>query len=195
MSDSASVTTWIGLLKAGDTEAASRLWERYFHRLVQLARGRLRGLARGVADEEDVALSAFQSFFEAVSQGRFPRLDDRDDLWQLLVMHTARKAIDERRRQQRQKRGGRTVTVDGPAAEIALQEVIGSEPDPQFAALVLEECQLLLGRLDDDLQAVAVRRMEGYSNEEIAAQLRVSLRTVERKLSIIRSLWSEASTL
>jgi len=191
MSSRDSVTTWIGLMKAGDAAAASQLWARYFARLVELARDRLRGLPRRASDEEDVALSAFHSFWQAVGEGRFSRLDNRVDLWQLLVMHTARKAVDERRFQKRQKRGGNTPRLEGEAAELALQEVIGHEPDPQFAALVVEEYQVLLGSLDEDLRSVALRRLEGYSNEEIAGQLEVSLRTVERKLSVIRGLWEQ----
>jgi DNA-directed RNA polymerase specialized sigma24 family protein len=189
MSNRDSVTTWISLLKAGDAEAASQLWARYFARLVELARDRLRGLPRGASDEEDVALSAFHSFWQAVGEGRFSRLDNRDDLWQLLVMHTARKAVDERRFQQRQKRGGGASRLEGEAADVALQAVIGHEPDPQFAALVVEEYEVLLAALDEDLRSVALRKLEGYTNEEIAEQLEVSLRTVERKLSVIRGLW------
>jgi DNA-directed RNA polymerase specialized sigma24 family protein len=189
MSSRDSVTTWIGFLKAGNTDAAAELWARYFARMVELARDRLRGLPRRASDEEDVALSAFHSFWQAVSEGRYARLDNRDDLWQLLVMHTARKAVNERRFQQRKKRGGRTPPLQGEAADLALQQVIGNEPDPQFAAQVVEEYQILIGSLDEDLRAVAVRKLEGYTNEEIAAQLEVGLRTVERKLSVIRGLW------
>src|SRR5207249_6675395 len=57
-----SVSAWIDRLKDGDPAAAQPLWERYFGRLVGLARDRLRGAARRAADEEDVALSAFDSF-------------------------------------------------------------------------------------------------------------------------------------
>jgi DNA-directed RNA polymerase specialized sigma24 family protein len=184
-----SVTTWISLFKAGNTEAAAQLWARYFARMVELARDRLRGLPRRASDEEDVALSAFHSFWQAVAEGRYARLDSRDDLWQLLVMHTARKVVDQRRLQQRRKRGGRTPRLEGEAADLALQQVIGHEPDPQLAALVVEEYEVLTRSLDEDLRSVAVRKLEGYTNEEIAAQLEVSLRTVERKLSVIRGLW------
>src|SRR5215471_11580657 len=75
------VTHWIGLLQAGDVAAAQPLWERYFARLVELARSRLRGAGRRVADEEDVALSAFDSFCRGAMGGRFPRLTDSADLW------------------------------------------------------------------------------------------------------------------
>ena len=46
---------------------------------------------RRAADEEDVALSAFDSFCRGAEQGRFPQLDGRDDLWHLLVVITVRK--------------------------------------------------------------------------------------------------------
>jgi hypothetical protein len=71
------VTYWIGQLKAGDERAAQKLWEEYFSRLVVLARGKLRGAQRRVADEEDVALSAFDSFCRGAEGNRFPRLDRR----------------------------------------------------------------------------------------------------------------------
>ena len=90
-----SVTCWIDHLRAGDDVAAQRLWERYFHQLVRLARANLRAKPRGAVDEEDIALSAFDSFCRGTGQGRFPRLDDRDSLWRLLVTITARKVVDQ----------------------------------------------------------------------------------------------------
>src|SRR6516162_5109920 len=118
--DDGSVTRWIGGLKAGGDSAAQHLWERYFDRLVHLARARLRSARRAgaVADEEDAALSAFDSFCRGAAAGRFPRLADRDDLWRLLVTLTARKAAEQVRRERRLKRGGGRVRGEqelGPA--------------------------------------------------------------------------------
>src|SRR5262245_52631875 len=104
-----SVTGWLARLQAGDDAAAQPLWERYFRRLVELARSRLRGGPRAAADEEDVALSAFDSFCRGAEKGRFPQLHDRDDLWGLLVLITAHKALDRLRHERRQKRGGSRV--------------------------------------------------------------------------------------
>src|SRR5688572_19733558 len=101
-----SVTIWLEQLKAGDPAAASPLWKAYFSRLVAVARGRLRAVPRAAADEEDVALSAFDSFCRGVEGGRFPRLDDRDDLWQVLFVITTRKSTSLRRHEGREKRGG-----------------------------------------------------------------------------------------
>jgi RNA polymerase sigma factor (sigma-70 family) len=191
-----SVTTWIGLLRQGDGDAAQQLWERYFARLVEFAHGKLRGTSRRASDEEDVALSAFHSFFRAAN--RFPRLNDRNDLWQILVMLTARKAFQERRRQQSSKRGGR---VDGEARQCALatelpelDDIIGPEPSPEFTVMVGERLQTLLDVLpDEELREVARLRLEEHTNTEIAAKLQCSQRTVERKLLLIRGFWEKSS--
>src|SRR5215831_17169934 len=106
MSSAGSITHWIGQLKAGDPVAAQKLWEVYFRRLVGLARKKLQGAARRAADEEDVALSAFASFCRRAERGQFPQLLDRDDLWQLLMVITTRKALNQVQHERRQKRGG-----------------------------------------------------------------------------------------
>src|SRR5262245_64764290 len=84
MSPDGSVTRWLDLLQAGKSEAVQALWERYFHRLVGLARKKLQDAPRRAADEEDVALSAFDSFCRHAEEGRFPQLADRDSLWRIL---------------------------------------------------------------------------------------------------------------
>jgi DNA-directed RNA polymerase specialized sigma24 family protein len=192
MSGQESVTHWIVRLQTGDAMAAQKLWERYFHRLVGLARGKLAISPRRVADEEDVALSAFNSFFQGVERGRFPQLTDRNNLWRLLVVLTARKVCHLIRDENRQKRGGHAnsnVPPDGPSIE----EILSREPEPPFAAQVAEECQRLLERLGDaGLRDIALWKMEGYTNEEIATRLDCAPRTVERKLRLIRSMWENA---
>jgi DNA-directed RNA polymerase specialized sigma24 family protein len=200
MFSSGSITHWIAQLKVGDHAAAQRLWEDYAQRLAGLARAKLQAVPRRAADEEDVVLSAFASFCRRAEQGRFPRLHDRNDLWQLLVVITARKAIDLVNHERRQKRGGGAVRGEsalvGPpgsnSADEGLGQVLGREPTPAFAAQVAEECQRLLGLLaDEELRQVALAKMEGYSSEEIAVRLGCVPRTVERKLRVIRTLWNQ----
>src|SRR5262245_58193285 len=67
-----SVTALLERLKAGDHEAVRLLWQRYYPRLVGLARKRLQAVPRRAADEEDAALSAFNSFCQRAEQGQFP---------------------------------------------------------------------------------------------------------------------------
>jgi DNA-directed RNA polymerase specialized sigma24 family protein len=197
--DRGSVTHWIDELKAGEDAAVQPLWERYFARLVRLARAKLRAARRGASeDEEDAALSAFNSFCAGVARGRFPRLADRDDLWRLLVVITARKAGAQLQRQGRQKRGGgrlRTAAdvpaagVDGSAADV-LGAVLAAGPSPDFAAAAAEEFRRLLDALDnDELRRVALDRMEGYTNDEIADRLGCARRTVARRLDLIKKVW------
>lgn len=198
MASEGSITGWIGQLKVGNPAAAQRLWERYFHRLVGLARKKLRGTRRQAADEEDVALSAFDSFCRGAEKGLFPRLDDREDLWHLLVILTARKAWHLRRDEARHKRARVLSWAEASPANVdepEIEQIVGQEPSPEFAARVAEEYQLLLSRLGDrELETIAVWKMEGFTCEEIATKLDCSPRTVERKLRIIRGRWTQASS-
>jgi DNA-directed RNA polymerase specialized sigma24 family protein len=198
--DSGSITRCIALLKAGESAAAQKLWESYFQRLVLLARRKLQSVPRRAADEEDVALSAFDSFCRAAEGGRFPQLADRNDLWQLLVVITIRKAVDLVAREHRQKRGGGRVhgesiligLEDSTSGSPALEQILGAEPTPELAAQMSEECQRLLDLVqDEDLRRVALWKMEGYTNEEIAARLGCVTRSVERKLGVVRRLWTK----
>jgi RNA polymerase sigma factor (sigma-70 family) len=188
-----SVTEWIEHLKRGDANAARNLWERYFASMVHLARRHLAGVRPAAADEEDVVLNAFASFCRAMDRGRFPQLNDRDDLWRVLVCLTERKAIDLIRGEQRLKRGGNAAsetTLEDSKQEDRLARLPGREPSPVFAAQMAEECQRLLDLLgDDQLRELALHKLEGYSNEELAGKLGCALRTVERKLNLIRNLW------
>jgi DNA-directed RNA polymerase specialized sigma24 family protein len=193
MSSHGSVTHWLGLLEAGDHAAAQKLWNRFFKRLVGLAGQILPRQVRRVADGEDVALSALDSFFRCAERGRFPRLLDRHDLWQLLVVITARKAYRQVAYANAEKRGGGRPTETLPpetaatAEDLAIGQVLSREPTPEFAAQVAEEYQRLLDALEDDqLRKVAMWKMESYTNEEIAGKLKLTLRSIERKLGRIR---------
>ncbi len=186
MADDA-VTLWIGQLRTGDAAAARPLWEKYFHRLVGLARKRLADSPRRAADEEDVAISAFDSFCRGAEAGKFPDLTDRDSLWRLLAAFTLRKVSHHLRDEGRQKRRGGTATEG--AGELA--EILGREPDPALASEMAEECGRLLGLLGDaDLRQVALLRMDGYSVEEVAVCAGCAPRSVKRKLQLIRTVWA-----
>jgi RNA polymerase sigma factor (sigma-70 family) len=195
-----SVPHWLARLKAGDHAAATKLWERYSGRLVTLARQRLRGSPRRAADEEDVALSAFDSFCRRAEAGCFPKLDDRDEVWNLLLTIVWRKADKLRHHEGRQKRGGGAVRGDSalPGAQDttappgAMAAVADDEPTPEEAALCAEEFDRLLALLPDaGLRRIALLRFEGYANAEIAQQLRCVVSTVERRLKRIRALWQK----
>lgn len=198
MPSKGSVTEWIEGVKVGDPVAAQKLWNRYVGQLIRIAHANLKGTSRGVADEEDVVLVAFDSFLRAAKRGSFPRLRDRHDLWRLLIAITARKATHQVQHLYSQKRGGGKMPEQSgrqpnrPAAgHRVMDQVVDNLPTPAFAALAAEEFRRLMRLLGDaTLCRVARWKMEGYSNEEIAEQLECSSRTVERKLHAIRRKWS-----
>lgn len=194
MVDDQSVTGWITELSEGDREeAANQIWQRYCQKLIAIARFKMRGYPSADSDEEDVVLSAFASFCRGVEAGTFPVLQSRDNLWKLLVVITTRKAADALQSENRLKRSGgenaQKVPVTAPGID---EEILTQEPTPEFAAQLIEEYRRLLEILpDEELKQVAGWKMEGYTNDEIARKLDCASRTVERKLRVIRSLWSE----
>jgi DNA-directed RNA polymerase specialized sigma24 family protein len=191
-----SVSMWIRDLKQGDETAAARLWDRYFERLVKVASRKLGNAARRIADEEDVAVSVFNGLCQGAAAGRFDQLQNRADLWSLMVAIAGRKAVDQIRRQTSRKRGGTNLrgesifqgAVDGNAG---FDGFLKDEPTPEFLAVVEEENLRLLNLLRDDTQRqIAQLRMAGHSNEENAETVGISLRSVVRKLGIIKEVWS-----
>lgn len=179
MSSSDCVTCWLQQIKDGNDVAVQRLLEHYFQRLVYLARNKLHTLPHLADYGEDVALSAFKSLVLGAQRNQFSRLHDREDLWRLLVVLTLRKAVDLLRRERRQQRG-----------ELNLAEVISQEPSPEMAVQMADECHRLLDGLGDpELRSIALWKMEGYSNDEIAQKLDCVPRTVERRLQLIRQIW------
>jgi DNA-directed RNA polymerase specialized sigma24 family protein len=109
-----------------------------------------------------------------------------------------RKALDTMRHQTRQKRGGGTVLgesallVGKDADGERITEVLSREPTPEEVARFADDSARFLGRLQDPaLRSIALRRLEGRSTQEIARELEVSTKTVDRKLQLIRAIWSQ----
>lgn len=196
MSSSSSVTAWIGQVKAGDRDAAQKLWERYFRRLVGLARARLPANRRKYDEHEDVAISAMKSFLLRAENGRFPDLQSRDNLWALLATITVRKAGKVIRRKVPREVGESDLRgkKDDSQSRNVLEQVLGREPTPDFVAEMAEQCDRLLELLkkkDQNLDSVAQWMLEGYTKAEIAAKLGRVVGTVDRKLGVIRKIWEK----
>jgi DNA-directed RNA polymerase specialized sigma24 family protein len=190
---------WLVRLKTGDADAIQSLWNIYSTELVALAKQRLGATPRGIGDEEDVALSAFGSICRGAAEGRFEKIGSRDELWWLLLSITKRKAVDHIRRESAQKRGGHAPDLESPGGphkgaldnELSLDELISPSPTPDFLVALGEQYARLLGGLRDDrLRQIAVMRIEGYTDQEIAQRMSLSQRAIERKLQLIRSKWA-----
>ncbi len=107
---------------------------------------------------------------------------------------TLNKAMSLARYESRQRRGGgrvRSLSHEQVASDDQmLAEFVGKEPTPEFAAMMADQCRRLFEKLGDpQLREVAVAKMEGCSNQEIAQRLDCALRTVERRLKLIRDEW------
>jgi DNA-directed RNA polymerase specialized sigma24 family protein len=196
MSD--SISEWICNLKSGDPDAAQNLWNRYSRRLIDEARRQLRRGSISANDDEDVAQSVFTSICRSAAAGRLENVKSRDELWWILLAFTKQKTVDRIRRTMARKRGyGRTLlesAVKGGASDssaFSLDQLIGCDLTPEYIVALDEQFSLLLEVLDDDrMRKIATLRVEGFTVPEIAGQLDLSTRSVERKLQIIRFAWA-----
>jgi RNA polymerase sigma factor (sigma-70 family) len=178
---SQSITRLMRAVKDGSSSAVRPLLEAYFDRLVHLAGKRLQNMPGLGGYDEDLALRSFHSVYRRLRDPARPlELAGRDDLWRLLATRTISRAIDLIRRH-------RPAEVPG---DQDLTQLLNREPTPEEAAEVADECRRLLDSLQDpELRQIALWKVEGYTNEEIADQLDCVPRTIERKLSRIRLLW------
>jgi RNA polymerase sigma factor (sigma-70 family) len=187
-----SVTLFFRELRAGDADAARKLWERFLPRLLALARKTLAGRPQRVADADDAVQSAFVSFYRRAERGEFGEALDREDLWNLLGVITVRKSVKQARREGTLKRGGGKVLGEealqsSDGSPRPLDELIGPMPARDFDI----HCEELLLTLNEELRVFAMLRLLGYQNKEIAKLLDCTERKVERKLQLIRRQWED----
>jgi RNA polymerase sigma factor (sigma-70 family) len=191
-----SVTFHLDAMKAGDESAVEEIWARCFAMIARVAQQQMKGANKRFADEEDIAASVFESLFFGAIEGKFPDVTNRDSLWRLIVVMTRRKAADYIAHEKRLKRGGGNVRGDsiGPGDNGTgigvFDNFVSKQPTPESIAIVEEQTAQLLNLLpDDEHREIAVLRLQGLSNAEIATQLALSIRTIERRVKQIRSAW------
>ena len=193
------ITVWMNQLDDQSSQAARKIWEHYYEKLIRYASRKLGDAPRRMVDEEDIVVSAMHSLHRGLRDGRFPDFASRDDLWRILLTITSNKAKKSIRREMTQKRGGGAIrgesifvraNEDGPG----IAGMAGTEPTPEFAEMVSVECDDLIEQLGDPgLKKVSLMKLQGFTNEEIAAEMGSSVRSVERKLARIRLVWADAT--
>jgi RNA polymerase sigma factor (sigma-70 family) len=193
MRSEASITDHIHALRDGDREAAWPLWEHCYPRAVAMARGVIGQIARSLDDEEDMALSALHALFDRIQDQAQPTREpwNRQELWRVLAGIIRNKAKQRYRWATQTKRDARKTEQQAPAA---LDEFARPDPPPDQEMLVREELDRLLDRLGSnsgDLRQVALLKLDGYSNREIATRMGIAVKSVERKLSRIRRHWQD----
>lgn len=189
-SDSGSVSYWFQRLKAGDESAIERLWSRYSPRLQRIACSALGGSSRSVADEDDVITQAFSAFTRRAAGGAYGSLRTRDEMWRLLVVVTRSYAWKQARFLDRIKRGrGRTSVGD---VNQVLSQIASRTLPADSKAELQETLALLLEKLgDEELRHIVIGRLHGKTSGELATELDRSVRTVERRIEVIRETWHQ----
>lgn len=194
------ISGWIRRLRDGDEDAAAQIWNKYFDRILEIAKRSLKHSPARVTDEEDVAVLAMNSLLMGIKEGRFPELDRRDQLWRLLMVITTRKAAAAIERDHRQKRGSGEVRGDSAMIAPEFEDSIlkgfdridGEYDSPSWPALMADETKELMRILPDETsRQLALLKMEGHTHEEIAEKLKCNVRTIERRLKQIRELWGK----
>jgi DNA-directed RNA polymerase specialized sigma24 family protein len=201
MSDNTgSVSLCLELLKQGDEAAAALLFNRFFRRLAGLARAKLTPLRRqAAADQDDVALSAFHDFCQAVRTERYADLQGRDDLWSVLASFVANKAKTLIDRETAEKRGGGAVrgesVFEASAGESAerpgFDRFASRDDDPALLVEFEELLDLFMGRLDQKQKEIAALTLEGCTSEEIGEVIDMPSSTVRRKMKVIRAVLAD----
>lgn len=184
------ITRWLQGLRENNPSAAANLWNSFRHRLESLAKKELAKLPNAQTfDEEDIAISAFFTFYSHLQKGKFSALANRDELWWLLIVLTKRKAAERAKQDHALKRGAAAKQVSLSNSKVDPPGALDTNPEHLVA--MREQCELLLEVLEDDeLRMIAIWKLEGRTNDEIADQLKRTRQTVQRKLNLIRSIWS-----
>jgi eukaryotic-like serine/threonine-protein kinase len=163
--------------RAGESEAATAIFERYVDRLVALARKRLSGKLSRRVDPEDVAQSAFRSFFLHAREGEY-ELRHTGDLWRLLAqiaIHKLHRQVD--RHHAKRRAIGRDAGSEGVAAAQVL------EPGPAEVVALVEQLHRILADLGDEPRNVLMATLRGEDVEQIATAMKKSPRSVRRYLA------------
>lgn len=187
-----SITVFFSQLQEDHSLAAEQLWRRFYPRMAALARKTLAGHPQRASDADDAVQSAFAVFCTRVRDGEFA-IQDRDDLWNLLGLITKRKALAQVRRERTEKRGGGKTLGEGAlqkpdGSPLPLDQAASELAPPEFDTHVAE----LLDQLEPEVREIAVFRLMGYRNREIAERLQCTERKIERKLQLIRLAWEAA---
>jgi RNA polymerase sigma factor (sigma-70 family) len=130
-------------------------------------------------DSADVAQAVWASFF-----GNRDRLQDFatiDDLVRYLSGMALKKVLKAQRREFFTKKRAVRLELRSDAGETAaMDEICSSTPTPSQFAIADEAWKQLLAEVSPSEQRLLFMRLEGKTQEEIAAELGISVRTVGR---------------
>ncbi|HEY2841982.1 MAG TPA: protein kinase [Pirellulales bacterium] len=168
------------LWQAGESQAATEIFNRYVARLVALARSRISKKLRRRVDPQDVVQSAYRSFFVHARQDEF-QVERAGDLWRLLAKITLHKLHRQIERQTAAKRAlARDASLD-----LVAERAVAVEPSAAEAVAFAEELQLAVRSLLPNEQKILAWMLAGWTESKMASELGKSERTVRRLLAAV----------
>jgi DNA-directed RNA polymerase specialized sigma24 family protein len=186
---STEISEWIAQAKKGNREAAMHLLQHYFEDLVRQARKHLHQDARRAADEDDIALSAFDSVYRGIEGQRFPRLNDRGNLWGMLLFKTRTKALNWNKHEALRH----PPLTEDDVSRLFCDGEVARDISPADAAVFADEVRRLLAGLPEEpdrpLRSVARRLLEGQAPAEVARALGCLAADVERWRDLVLARW------
>lgn len=194
MSESNEISSLLHQIRDGGSESAiEKIWNNYHQKLLSVSKRKLTNLHSRVADEEDVALAAFGSFVRRLKRGDFAPSINRDEARKILITIAVRKALNLVRDSNRKCRRPENRLIEGMHTQD--RDITDRAATPDAEVMVADSVQHLLNSLDsDELREIAISKMAGYTNREIAEALNRSIATIERRLQLIRLRWQKEIT-
>ncbi|MGI9430111.1 MAG: RNA polymerase sigma factor [Bythopirellula sp.] len=171
-------------LAAGDDQAYQQFWDKYGKRLGGVARNQMSpGLNRRLAPE-DIVQSTCRSFFSRVTTGKL-ELSDSESLWRLLCAITLNKTRMKQRFHLAQRRAAnreQAQEIQSPTGSFVSFEPADGGLLPDEAVTFAEQLEHVMAMLDETEQAILELKLEDHTNDEIAARVGRSERTVRRTI-------------
>jgi len=193
--DTGSVSNWLKELKTGDQNAVEAIWNRYYQRVVEFAIRKMKINPDRAIDGEDIAQLTMHRFCLNATSGNYPDLDDRQQLWDLLVVYTLNRIRKHLRECNRTKRSGMHRVV----FEFKRSQVLQDLRSPEAPTIMADMVQSWLDRLDREdpsgqLKQIAIWSMEDISGSEIARIMKKRKSAILQQIRLIRLLWEEYET-
>lgn len=179
-------------LRVGDNEAATKVFQRFGGRLIELAQKQLKPQIRRKVDPEDVLQSAFRSFFVRQAAGEFQDLESWDSLWGALIVITLHKCVSRIRHFRRARRdiereAGAPATAE-PTNDPWEGLIPDREPTPEEAAILAETMEQLLTQFEGRNREALTHWLQGMPVPEISELVGCTERTVYRVLDRAKDL-------
>ena len=185
-----SITHWLSKLQAGQSEAAEPIWIRYQAKLVSIATQQLAENPDRSVDGEDLVQSSFGNVCLAVQNGKYPDIDNREDLWGLLYIATVNRVREHYRELRALKR------FHISSSQAIDPSILAYLQTPFAEAQAADLLEYLLSRLDLEdpshlLRQIALLYLDDHSASSIAKRLHKRKTSVLISLRLIRSIWQE----